>query len=101
MTTAEQMPPLPKTDWRLHMTASRHEPAWTSTEEGYTGAQTRAYARAYAAQEVARALAPLPRRQIEDVMTQHYPLESLLRESVDAFEACVRDIEAAIRARNA
>jgi hypothetical protein len=26
-------------------------------------------------------------------MTQHYPLSSLLREEVDAFEACVRDIE--------
>ena len=38
-------------------------------------------------------LAPLTRQQIDDVMTQHYPLSSLLREEVDAFEACVRDIE--------
>jgi hypothetical protein len=37
--------------------------------------------------------APLTRQQIDDVMTQHYPLSSLLREEVDAFEACVRDIE--------
>ena len=36
---------------------------------------------------------PLTRQQIDDVMTQHYPLSSLVREEVDAFEACVRDIE--------
>ena len=38
---------------------------------------------------------PLTRQQIDDVMTKHYPLDGLLRENVDAFEACVRDIEAA------
>lgn len=38
---------------------------------------------------------PLTRRKIQDLMTQHYPLDSLLRENVDAFEACVRDIERA------
>ncbi len=36
---------------------------------------------------------PLTRHQIEMVMTQHYPLDSLLRENLDHFEACVRDIE--------
>lgn len=36
---------------------------------------------------------PLTRQQIDAVMTEHYPLDSLLRENVDAFEACVRDIE--------
>lgn len=36
---------------------------------------------------------PLTREQIDAVMTEHYPLSSLLREEVDAFEACVRDIE--------
>lgn len=36
---------------------------------------------------------PLMRQSIEDVMTEHYPLESLLRERLDAFEKCVRDIE--------
>ena len=36
---------------------------------------------------------PLTRQQIDAVMTEHYPLSSLLREEVDAFEACVRDIE--------
>lgn len=35
----------------------------------------------------------LTRQQIDAVMTEHYPLDSLLRENVDAFEACVRDIE--------
>ena len=39
------------------------------------------------------AQAPLTRQQIDEVMTEHYPLSSLLREEVDAFEACVRDIE--------
>lgn len=38
-------------------------------------------------------LAPLTREQIDAVMTEHYPLSSLLREEVDAFEACVRDLE--------
>ena len=38
---------------------------------------------------------PLTRQQIDALMTQHYPLDSLLRENVDAFEACVRDIERA------
>ena len=36
---------------------------------------------------------PLTRQQVDAVMTEHYPLDSLLRENVDAFEACVRDIE--------
>jgi hypothetical protein len=36
---------------------------------------------------------PLTRNQIDAVMTEHYPLESLMKEGVDAFEACVRDIE--------
>ena len=46
-----------------------------------------------AAETYAKPRAPLTRQQIDDVMTQHYPLSSLLREEVDAFEACVRDIE--------
>lgn len=46
-----------------------------------------------AAEAYAKPRAPLTRQQIDDVMTQHYPLSSLLREEVDAFEACVRDIE--------
>ena len=43
--------------------------------------------------ELVKLHTPLTRQQIDDVMTQHYPLSSLLREEVDAFEACVRDIE--------
>lgn len=42
----------------------------------------------------------LTRQQIDDVMTQHYPLESLLRENVDAFESAVRDVESAVLAAN-
>jgi len=36
---------------------------------------------------------PLTREQIDAVMTEHYPLSSLLREEVDAFERCVRGLE--------
>ena len=45
--------------------------------------------------ELAKWREPLTRQQIDAVMTEHYPLSSLLREEVDAFEACVRDIERA------
>ena len=38
---------------------------------------------------------PLTREQIDGIMTEHYPISSLNREDVDAFEACVRDIERA------
>lgn len=43
----------------------------------------------------ALAAAPLTRQQIHEVMTEHYPLDSLLRENVEHFEACVRRIERA------
>lgn len=52
-----------------------------------------AYTWSKAAEAYAKPREPLTRQQIDDVMTQHYPLSSLLREEVDAFEACVRDIE--------
>lgn len=52
-----------------------------------------AYAWWEAARDATKARQPLTRQQIDDVMTQHYPLSSLLREEVDAFEACVRDLE--------
>ena len=52
-----------------------------------------------ASKQAAQAKAePLTRQQIDKIMTKHYPLDSLLRENVDAFEVCVRDIEAAIAA---
>lgn len=46
-----------------------------------------------AAEHYAKPRQPLTREQIDAVMTQHYPLRSLLSEEVDAFEACVRDLE--------
>ena len=46
-----------------------------------------------AAEHYAKPRQPLTREQIDAVMTEHYPLSSLLREEVDAFELCVRDIE--------
>lgn len=46
-----------------------------------------------AAEHYAKPLQPLTREQIDAVMTEHYPLSSLLREEVDAFERCVRDLE--------
>ena len=45
------LPPLPDTDWRLHMPAARYEPAWTSSQEGFTADQMRAYATAAVAAE--------------------------------------------------
>ena len=46
-----------------------------------------------AAEHYAKPRQPLTRERIDTVMTEHYPLSSLLREEVDAFERCVRDIE--------
>ncbi len=46
-----------------------------------------------AAEHFAKPRQPLTREQIDAVMTEHYPLSSLLREEVDAFERCVRDLE--------
>ena len=46
-----------------------------------------------AAERFAKPRQPLTREQIDAVMTEHYPLSSLLREEVDAFERCVRDLE--------
>lgn len=79
----DQLGPLPETTW--------HPQPW---ERAFSAD----HMHAYAAQEVAAererwAKEPLTRQQIDAVMTEHYPLDSLLRENVDAFEACVRDIE--------
>ena len=52
--STEEMPPLPESPWRLHMPAAPYEPAWTSSSTGYADDDMRAYARAYAAQEVAK-----------------------------------------------
>lgn len=55
--------------------------------------QREAHTWSKAAEHYAKPLQPLTREQIDAVMTEHYPLSSLLREEVDAFEACVRDLE--------
>ena len=39
------------------------------------------------------ALQPLTRQQIDDLVTHHFPLDSLLTENVDKLEAFVRDAE--------
>jgi len=71
-------------------------------QHSYTEAQMRmywcdgaGYAMARMQEREAPALVPLTREQIEAIMTEHYPLDSLLRENVDAFEECIRDVEAA------
>ena len=38
------LPPLPATDWLLHMPAAPYEPAWTSSQSGWDEEAMRAYA---------------------------------------------------------
>jgi len=40
------LPPLPQTEWKLHMPAAPYEPEWTSTEAGYSEGDMEAYATA-------------------------------------------------------
>jgi hypothetical protein len=116
-------PQMPEPDGRAETNKERHPEGGYTFDEvpAWSEPLVRAYAEALAAHRVALAVAakqaesaalkreahtwskaaetyakpraPLTRQQIDDVMTQHYPLSSLLREEVDAFEACVRDIE--------
>jgi hypothetical protein len=44
MTKQIQLPPLPDTDWALHMPARLYEREWTSDQEGYTADQMQTYA---------------------------------------------------------
>jgi hypothetical protein len=44
MTNKIHLPPLPDTEWVLHMPEQEYEREWTSCEEGYTSDQMRAYA---------------------------------------------------------
>ncbi len=44
MTKQIHLPPLPDTDWVLHMPAQEYEREWTSHDEGYTSDQMHAYA---------------------------------------------------------
>ena len=46
MTQETILPPLPETNWVLHMLARRYESEWTSYQEGYTAEQMEEYARA-------------------------------------------------------
>jgi hypothetical protein len=48
---------------------------------------------ALAAAPAAAPRQPLTRQQIDDLMTEHFPLDSLLTENVDRIEAFVRDAE--------
>lgn len=48
----DALPPLPETDWVLHMPARQYEREWTSSQEGYDADQMRTYA----AQAVAEAV---------------------------------------------
>lgn len=97
--TAEQMPPLP--------TAEVHEDEnWRI--EYFTGSQMRAYARAYAAQEVARVLQPLSDGERSALWAKmlgpNVPLVRRMRNThvpIGAFDEIVAVVEAAIRARNA
>jgi hypothetical protein len=41
-----ELPPLPPTDWRLLMPATRYEPGWPSHQDGYADTDMRDYARA-------------------------------------------------------
>ena len=44
MTKQIQLPPLPDTNWVLHMPAQLYEREWTSDQEGYTADQMQTYA---------------------------------------------------------
>ena len=48
-----ELPPLPATDWLLHMPDAPYEPAWTSSQAGYSAEDMLNYAAAYAAAAVA------------------------------------------------
>jgi hypothetical protein len=48
---SDNLPPLPETDWLLHMPAQAYEQEWTSSQPGYTADQMRSYAAAAVAAE--------------------------------------------------
>lgn len=80
--------------WRLTGVATMQPdcpPGWVDDAKPYYSKE--ALDAAVAVERERRARTPLTRQQIDAVMTEHYPLDSLLRENVDAFEVCVRDIE--------
>lgn len=81
--------PLPEPTYHEGMYVFTEFDIYAARREGYELAMRKAL-------EGREPVARLTRDQIDSIMTQHYPLDSLLRENVDAFEACVRDIEKAL-----
>jgi len=57
------LPPLPATDWLLHMPAAPYEPAWTSSQSGWDEEAMRAYAAEAVRVEHARLLDALEAAQ--------------------------------------
>lgn len=59
------LPPLPATDWLLHMPAAPYEPAWTSSQSGWDEEAMRAYAAEAVRVEHARLLDALADAQTD------------------------------------
>ena len=75
----------------IELETAEHERDILRTENAALKREAHTWSKA--AEHYAKPRQPLTREQIDAVMTQHYPLSSLLREEVDAFEMCVRDLE--------
>jgi len=75
----------------IELETAEHERDILRTENAALKREAHTWSKA--AEQYAKPRQPLTREQIDAVMTEHYPLSSLLREEVDAFERCVRDIE--------
>ncbi len=75
----------------IELETAEHERDILRTENAALKREAHTWSKA--AEHYAKPLQPLTREQIDAVMTEHYPLSSLLREEVDAFERCVRDLE--------
>ena len=75
----------------IELETAEHERDILRTENAALKREAHTWSKA--AEHYAKPRQPLTREQIDVVMTEHYPLSSLLREEVDAFERCVRDLE--------
>ena len=73
-----ELPPLPSTDWQLHMPAGPYEPAWTSCQEGFAAEYMIAYA-------AAARLAAL--EEAADVCDQHASCEGIAEKCAAAIRA--------------
>ena len=76
----------------IELETAEHERDILRTENAKLAHES--YTWSKAAEVYAKPRQPLTRQQIDDVMTQHYPLSSLVREDVDAFEAAVAETHA-------